>query len=311
MATKDFATFTPSTGSNNGTVSVTVSSNTGEARSISLSIKGQGITKTISINQDKVASLVNKTIVIRLGNVFYEGIIYTDAISTSRQIVVKLKRIVNISPENLGYYGISSIEDLSSTDINSLMGNLTNFYLGGEVIPSSKVTVSGGGWFYNPSSSSNQSRIVTFGSQDFLVGTFTQVMIQTDTLMMLVEGDDNSMEGLLCCAFYFGNVAITSDANRPLRFTSENVADINYISFRGKNIPSYQSLQGIILGGRTIMINKALNTVGDQYRKIVQIDSQSGNQIASMIEGVKTGGNISVTFRFNNGQESFVLSNHQ
>lgn len=59
------------------------------------------------------------------------------------------------------------------------------------------------------------------------------------------------------------------------------------------------------------MINKALNTVGDQYRKIVQIDSQSGNQIASMIEGVKTGGNISVTFRFNNGQESFVLSNHQ
>ena len=51
MATKDFIEFTPSTGSNNASISVTASNNTGEARSTSLNIKGEGITKSISINQ--------------------------------------------------------------------------------------------------------------------------------------------------------------------------------------------------------------------------------------------------------------------
>lgn len=53
MATKDFITYSPTSGNKNATVSVITSNNTGAARSTSLNIQGKGISKTISINQDK------------------------------------------------------------------------------------------------------------------------------------------------------------------------------------------------------------------------------------------------------------------
>lgn len=53
MATKDFITYSSTSGNKNATVSVITSNNTGAARSTSLNIQGKGISKTISINQDK------------------------------------------------------------------------------------------------------------------------------------------------------------------------------------------------------------------------------------------------------------------
>ena len=52
MATKDFVEFTPSTGSRSKTITVSVSENENDPRSVDLNIKGQGITKTVSINQN-------------------------------------------------------------------------------------------------------------------------------------------------------------------------------------------------------------------------------------------------------------------
>lgn len=50
---KDFITATPDTGGGNGTINVTASTNTGNARSTAISIAGSGCSKTISITQDK------------------------------------------------------------------------------------------------------------------------------------------------------------------------------------------------------------------------------------------------------------------
>lgn len=50
---KDFITATPDTGGGNGTINVTASKNTGNARSTAISIAGSGCSKTISITQDK------------------------------------------------------------------------------------------------------------------------------------------------------------------------------------------------------------------------------------------------------------------
>ena len=51
MATKDFVTYTPSTGNGNGTVSVTVTENTGAERFNNLIVSGGEINKTIDITQ--------------------------------------------------------------------------------------------------------------------------------------------------------------------------------------------------------------------------------------------------------------------
>ena len=50
---KDFITATPDTGGGNGTINVTASKNTGNARSTAISIAGSSCSKTISITQDK------------------------------------------------------------------------------------------------------------------------------------------------------------------------------------------------------------------------------------------------------------------
>lgn len=51
MATKDFINFTPDTGNNDAIINVTASANSGAARSTTLEIKGEGITKQINISQ--------------------------------------------------------------------------------------------------------------------------------------------------------------------------------------------------------------------------------------------------------------------
>lgn len=53
MATKDFITFTPSSGSESESISVTASKNTGSVRNTTLNISGQSITKVINISQEK------------------------------------------------------------------------------------------------------------------------------------------------------------------------------------------------------------------------------------------------------------------
>ena len=58
MATKDFITYSPTSGNKNATISVTASNNTGAARSTSLNISAKGITKSISITQKIIEVLV-------------------------------------------------------------------------------------------------------------------------------------------------------------------------------------------------------------------------------------------------------------
>ena len=78
MATKDFVTYTPNTGSNNGTVSVTVSSNTGEARNVILNISGGGVSKSVSVEQEADPSWLNKSVQLYLGNAQLEGLCTRD-----------------------------------------------------------------------------------------------------------------------------------------------------------------------------------------------------------------------------------------
>lgn len=56
---KDFLTITPDSGEGSQTVTVEVPENSGEARSTTITVSGNGITQTISVNQEKgVQSLV-------------------------------------------------------------------------------------------------------------------------------------------------------------------------------------------------------------------------------------------------------------
>ena len=53
MASKDFIAYTPTSGSGGGTISVTASSNEASSeRSTSLSVKGENVTKNVSISQE-------------------------------------------------------------------------------------------------------------------------------------------------------------------------------------------------------------------------------------------------------------------
>lgn len=54
---KDFITATPDTGGGSGSVNVTAAANTGAARSTTLNVSGSGITKTITISQEKKPSV--------------------------------------------------------------------------------------------------------------------------------------------------------------------------------------------------------------------------------------------------------------
>lgn len=64
---KDFITATPDTGGGNGTINVTASKNTSSERSTNLTISGEGVTKTVNINQKKGISIA--VIVGQKGNI--------------------------------------------------------------------------------------------------------------------------------------------------------------------------------------------------------------------------------------------------
>ena len=64
---KDFIIATPDTGDKNGTINVTASKNTSSERSTSLTISGEGVTKTVNINQKKGISIA--VIVGQKGNI--------------------------------------------------------------------------------------------------------------------------------------------------------------------------------------------------------------------------------------------------
>lgn len=65
---KDFITVAPDTGDGNGTINVTASKNTSSERSTSLTISGEGVTKTVNINQKKGIPIA--VIVGQKGNIF-------------------------------------------------------------------------------------------------------------------------------------------------------------------------------------------------------------------------------------------------
>lgn len=52
MATKEFVTYNPQSGSGNETISVTVPQSEGKDRTTSLNITGSGVTKTVNISQE-------------------------------------------------------------------------------------------------------------------------------------------------------------------------------------------------------------------------------------------------------------------
>ena len=68
MATKDFVTYSPTSGNKNATINVTASKNTSSVRSTILNISAKGITKSININQKKGISVA--VIVGQNGNIF-------------------------------------------------------------------------------------------------------------------------------------------------------------------------------------------------------------------------------------------------
>lgn len=58
MAKPDWITITPASGSNNGSFDVTAAANTGLARNGIITVAGRGISKTLDVNQAKVAPAV-------------------------------------------------------------------------------------------------------------------------------------------------------------------------------------------------------------------------------------------------------------
>lgn len=68
MATKDFVTYSPTSGNKNATIDVTASKNISSARSTILNISAKGITKTVNINQKKGIPIA--IIVGQNGNIF-------------------------------------------------------------------------------------------------------------------------------------------------------------------------------------------------------------------------------------------------
>lgn len=78
MATKDFIEFTPSTGSGNGTISVNANINFSESRNTSLNISGEGITKSININQESGMPFnAGDELVVCLANSFFNAEVIT------------------------------------------------------------------------------------------------------------------------------------------------------------------------------------------------------------------------------------------
>ena len=115
MATKDFATFTPSTGSNNATVNVTVGLNEGSARSTSLNISGGGVSKSIFIEQKEEVSIDGNITINKIDS--YNGmssckqlrvnVLVGESISSLQSIgfVTQIQGVKPETPKSLSFTG--------------------------------------------------------------------------------------------------------------------------------------------------------------------------------------------------------------
>ena len=117
MATKDFINFTPDTGDNDATINVTASANSGAARSTTLEIKGEGITKQINISQ----ALGSKTL--------HLNIQYIQNVENSREFIVLASESIT--------HEIESVE----VEINGSLGILYSVLEKDLIVPSTSTNI--------------------------------------------------------------------------------------------------------------------------------------------------------------------------
>lgn len=86
MAKPDWITFTPASGSNNGSFDVTAAANTELARNGMITVAGGGISKTLDVNQAKVAPTV--TINILNASYFPDGINQENIVLANKEITL-------------------------------------------------------------------------------------------------------------------------------------------------------------------------------------------------------------------------------
>ncbi len=107
MATKDFITYDPSSGTTNKTISVTVPQSEGEDRTTSLNITGSDVTKTINISQE------GKGIFLRA---------VVSKFSKNGEVSLNGNVIGNFSGQVFSYYkyiGSSTLSFIASTSFTS------------------------------------------------------------------------------------------------------------------------------------------------------------------------------------------------
>lgn len=86
MAKPDWITVTPASGSNNGSFDVTAAANTGLARNGIITVAGGGVSKTLDVNQAKVAPTV--TINILNASYFPDGINQENIVLANKEITL-------------------------------------------------------------------------------------------------------------------------------------------------------------------------------------------------------------------------------
>lgn len=86
MAKPDWITVTPASGSNNGSFDVTAAANTGLARNGIITVAGGGVSKTLDVNQAKVAP----TVTINILNALYfpDGINQENIVLANKEITL-------------------------------------------------------------------------------------------------------------------------------------------------------------------------------------------------------------------------------
>lgn len=86
MAKPDWITITPASGSNNGSFDVTAAANTGLARNGIITVAGGGVSKTLDVNQAKVAPTV--TIHILNASYFPDGTNQENIVLANKEIIL-------------------------------------------------------------------------------------------------------------------------------------------------------------------------------------------------------------------------------
>lgn len=90
---KDFLTITPDSGGGSQEVTVQAGANTGNARSIPITISGGGITRTIDVNQAQGRFTASKKGSIQFDNLLYEEVtsrLYLSLINTNESEYISL-----------------------------------------------------------------------------------------------------------------------------------------------------------------------------------------------------------------------------